>query len=61
MPIAESYLGSFFCGDHLLDREFKLFVGLWVLFAEVLKLPFGSYPHGEIIDCLLFGDIVGSS
>jgi hypothetical protein len=51
-------LGSFFYGDHLLDRAFKLFVGQRVLSVEVLKLQFGSYPHGEIIDDLLFSDIM---
>jgi hypothetical protein len=57
-PVAESFPGSFFCGDHLLDGAFKLFVGQRVLSAEVLKLPFGSYPHGEIINDLSFGDIM---
>jgi hypothetical protein len=37
---------------------FKLFVGQRVFSVEVLKLPFSSYPHGEIIDDLLFGDIM---
>jgi hypothetical protein len=58
MPIAESLPSSFFYGDHLLDHAFKLFVGQRVLFVEVLKLPFGSYPHGEIINDLLLGDIM---
>jgi hypothetical protein len=58
MPVTKSFLGSFFCGDHLLNRVFKLFVGQWVLSIEVLKLPFGSYPHGEIIDDFSFGDIM---
>jgi hypothetical protein len=57
-PIAESLPGSFFYEDHLLDRAFKLFIGQWVLSAKVLKLPFGSYSHGEIIDDLSFGDII---
>jgi hypothetical protein len=58
MPIAESLSGSFFCGDHLLDRAFKLFVSQQVLSTKVLKLPLGSYPHGKIIDDFSFGDIV---
>jgi hypothetical protein len=33
-------------------------VVLRVLSVEVLKLPFGSYPHGEIIDDLSFSDIM---
>jgi hypothetical protein len=37
---------------------FKLFVGQWVLSAEVLKLPFGTYPHREIIDDLSLSDIM---
>jgi hypothetical protein len=57
-PVAESFLGSFFCGDHFLDCTFKLFVGQWVLSIEVLKLSFRSYPYGEIIDDLSFGDIM---
>jgi hypothetical protein len=56
--VTESFPGSFFCGDHLLDRAFKLFVGQQVLSAEVLKLPFSSYPCGEIIDDFSFGDIM---
>jgi hypothetical protein len=57
-PVTESFPSSFFCGDHLLNRAFKLFVGQWVLSAEVLKLLFGSYPHGEIIDDFSFSDIM---
>jgi hypothetical protein len=57
-PVAESFPGSFFCGDHLLDRAFKLFVGQRVLLIKVLKLPLGSYPHGKIIDDLSFNDIM---
>jgi hypothetical protein len=57
-PVAKSFPGSFFCRDHLLDSAFKLIVGQRVLSAEVLKLPFGSYPHGEIIDDLSLGDIM---
>jgi hypothetical protein len=49
MPAVESFPGSFFCGDYFRDGVFKLFVGQRVLSAEVLKLPFGSYIHGEII------------
>jgi hypothetical protein len=58
MPIAKSLSSSFFCGEHLLDCAFKLFVDQRVLSIEVLKLPFGSYPHGEIIDDLSLGDIM---
>jgi hypothetical protein len=57
-PIAKSFSGSFFCQDHLLYSAFKLFIGQRVFSVEVLKLPFGSYPHGEIIDDLSFGDIM---
>jgi hypothetical protein len=57
-PIAKSLPVSFFYGDHLLDRTFKLFIGQRVLSAKVLKLPFGSHSHGEIIDDLSFGDII---
>jgi hypothetical protein len=56
--IAKSFSDSFFYRDHLLYSTFKLFVGQWVLFARVLKLPFGSYPHGEIINDLSLGDIM---
>jgi hypothetical protein len=57
-PIAESFSGSFFYRDHLLDRAFKLFVSQRVLSIEILKLPLGSYPHGKIIDDLSFDDIM---
>jgi hypothetical protein len=57
-PVAKSFPGSFFCRDHLLHSAFKLFIGQRVFSVEVLKLPFGSYPHREIIDDLSFGDII---
>jgi hypothetical protein len=58
MPVAKSFLGSFFYRDHLLYSAFKLFIGQWVLSGKVLKLPFGTYPHGEIIDNLSLDDIM---
>jgi hypothetical protein len=57
-PIAKSFSGSFFCRDHLLDSAFELLIGQRVFSVEVLKLPFGSYAHGEIIDDLSLGDIM---
>jgi hypothetical protein len=57
-PVAKSFLGSFFCRDHLLYNAFKLFIGQRVLSIEVLKLPFGTYPHREIIDNLSLDDIM---
>jgi hypothetical protein len=59
--IWEPLPGSLLYSNDLLDHALELFIGLRVLFIEVLKLPLGQYPAGEIFNNFSLGNIMNLS
>jgi hypothetical protein len=54
----ESFSHLLFCHNHLFYRASEFFIVPWVLFVEILKLPFSHDPVRKGFDHFSFSDVM---